>query len=417
MFISCPKCSTSYTIDGRNIDSDGTAVRCFKCGESWQQFPEPILRVQKTQPKPPASLPDTAQQTPELSDQNTQFYGSGYLPPNQGSGPAIPYPPYYPPPPPNLEAGAIPPYPPYPPPYPPYYPPPQQIIQNQSPGANVAPEEAQPDATNPSDTTPVESLNEEKSPSAEPVDESSLPSDEELANALGDDDDIKPIASAASQSTEDITELSEEELENLGDPDPIGGTGSQEKVELEDQDIDPEDLPDPDPIPGAGEEIESGDKKRSFKGIVISLIVLVIFGGLIAGLIIMRHTVAGIWPGANGLLYDWMGLRVAQPGDGLELSLKSPQRKTEKGKDIIIFEVVIQNTTNQTQRVPIVISSLTDAEGNQVQEITTDPSKPTLEAGKILRFQAKFPDAPAAAKQSIAKWGPYPSSSGENQNK
>ena len=131
----------------------------------------------------------------------------------------------------------------------------------------------------------------------------------------------------------------------------------------------------------------------------------------------MRHTVVGVWPGANGVLYDWMGLRVPQPGDGLELSLRSPQRKTEKGKDIIIFEVVIQNITNQTQQVPTVISSLTDADGNQVQEITTDPSKPMLEAGKILRFQAKFPDAPAAAKQSVAKWGSYPSPSGEKQNK
>ena len=90
---------------------------------------------------------------------------------------------------------------------------------------------------------------------------------------------------------------------------------------------------------------------------------------------------------------------------------------TSTGKDIIIFEVVIQNTTNQTQQVPTVISSLTDAEGNQVQEISTDPSKPMLEAGKILRFQAKFPDAPAAAKQSVAKWGAYPSSSGKNQDK
>ena len=129
----------------------------------------------------------------------------------------------------------------------------------------------------------------------------------------------------------------------------------------------------------------------------------------------MRHTVVSVWPGANGVLFDLIGLRVPQPGDGLELSLRSPQRKTEGGKDVIIFEVIIQNTTDQTQRLPTVFSSLTDVEGNIVQEIKTEPSKPTLEAGKILKFTATFPNAPAAAKESIAKWGDYPTTSSEDQ--
>ena len=54
-------------------------------------------------------------------------------------------------------------------------------------------------------------------------------------------------------------------------------------------------------------------------------LVIVIIGSVIGGLVLARHSVIGFWPGANDALYGWMGLRVPQPGDGLEISLKSPQ--------------------------------------------------------------------------------------------
>jgi hypothetical protein len=300
-----------------------------------------------------------------------------------------------------------------------------QAPQNSETEQNIVSEAAQSDSEPDSNGMPVNSQNKPptetesaaKTSSSVSQDEANLPTDAELAEALGDSDDIEPIESATPQPREDLPELSEEELENLGDPEPIGGGASQESVELEDPNIDPDDLPDPDPLPGAGEEIDSGEKKRSFKGIIISCIIVLLLGGIVAGLIIMRHTITGIWPGANSVLYDWIGLRVPQPGDGLEISLRSPQRKTEGGKDIIIFDVVIQNTTEKSQRVPTVISSLADSEGNLVQETTTTPSEATLEAGKILRFKVEFPDAPAAAKQSFAKWGAYPKGGGEQQTK
>ena len=425
MYISCPKCSTSYTIDGRNVDSGGRKVRCFKCGQAWLQHPEPVLQSAPTRSEQTPEPALEQQQKATASDHHPQHFGSGYppLPLNTDPGSAAPYPPYYPPPyppyypppPPTTDPGSAAPYPPY---YPPPYPDP--------PGATPVAEQSQlalePETTTAStlqsDDLPSLVQSEETTPDpSESVDISSLPSEEELAEVLGDGNDVKPIESATSQPREDISELSEVDLENLEDPDPISGIGGDEKEEFEDADVDPEDLPDPEPLPVMGEENDTVEKKRSLKGVIISLIVVVLLGGIIAGLIVMRDTVASFWPGANGVLYDWMGLRVPQPGDGLELTLRSPQRETKDGKDLIVFEIIIQNTTDKTQRVPTVISSLIDAEGNQVQEITTTPSGPTLEAGKIMRFKALFPNAPAAAKQSLAKWGDYQNAGSESQAK
>ena len=39
MYLFCPSCSTSFSIDGISIGMKGRSVRCFKCGHKWRQFP------------------------------------------------------------------------------------------------------------------------------------------------------------------------------------------------------------------------------------------------------------------------------------------------------------------------------------------------------------------------------------------
>ena len=39
MYLFCPSCSTSFSIDGISIGMKGRSVRCFKCGHNWRQFP------------------------------------------------------------------------------------------------------------------------------------------------------------------------------------------------------------------------------------------------------------------------------------------------------------------------------------------------------------------------------------------
>ena len=41
MYISCPSCSTSFSVSGSDIGTSGQAVRCFNCGHTWHQYPIP----------------------------------------------------------------------------------------------------------------------------------------------------------------------------------------------------------------------------------------------------------------------------------------------------------------------------------------------------------------------------------------
>ena len=39
MYISCPSCSTSFSVDGAMIGTGGRAVRCYNCSHTWHQYP------------------------------------------------------------------------------------------------------------------------------------------------------------------------------------------------------------------------------------------------------------------------------------------------------------------------------------------------------------------------------------------
>jgi predicted Zn finger-like uncharacterized protein len=39
MILTCPTCSTRYSVDPTNLGRDGRVVRCVKCGHTWMQRP------------------------------------------------------------------------------------------------------------------------------------------------------------------------------------------------------------------------------------------------------------------------------------------------------------------------------------------------------------------------------------------
>jgi predicted Zn finger-like uncharacterized protein len=68
MILTCPSCSTRYTVDEAKFPPTGRTVRCAKCGNSWHQpgpepeapaaEPEPVLAVPA--PEPATAVDDTA---------------------------------------------------------------------------------------------------------------------------------------------------------------------------------------------------------------------------------------------------------------------------------------------------------------------------------------------------------------------
>ena len=417
MYVVCPDCQTSYILDGAQIGAEGKAMRCSNCGAAWRQFPPPV------EPEIPEVEADL-----EFADNPGQA-GMGKLgtsqpfSPGGPSGEAGAFPPPYPYPPPYFmppqavdgDPQNLPPQP-YPYPYPYPYPPVPPVDNGE--GAVVT----QSGAIGPQPKEDVvvgsPTPTEENVPSDEEIDTGAegnqnedeiIPSDEELTEALGDGTDLGAIDSAAPQTNEETEPISEEALEALEDPDPIPGMDTEGASQIEEPGTEPEDLPDPEPIPTGSSE-EPAEKKSSLKTIIFIVLIILIIGSVIGGLILARHSVIGFWTGANDALYGWMGLRVPQPGDGLEISLKSPQRKKEGGKDVIVFDVIIRNISENSQKVPNVILILTDAEGQKVQEIISTPPQLDVDPEKFIRFTAKFPNAPANARRSDAKWGDYPQS-------
>jgi predicted Zn finger-like uncharacterized protein len=75
MILTCPSCSTRYTVDAAKFPAAGRTVRCAKCGNSWHQpgpepEPEPVpdifaAEASPVAPAPAASAPATPAPEPE----------------------------------------------------------------------------------------------------------------------------------------------------------------------------------------------------------------------------------------------------------------------------------------------------------------------------------------------------------------
>ncbi len=253
-------------------------------------------------------------------------------------------------------------------------------------------------------------------PEDEPEDDGELPSDDELAAMFGDDDeDDVGSASFMPDSAEDLTELDEDDLDDLEDPDPIESFTPEDDDEYEDyDDLDPDDIPDPDPIPSVYGGGDAEPEKSNLKNFIILLVIVLLLGGLFGGAVVMRETVVGFWGGSNSI-FTMIGLRVPQPGDGLDLRLTNPSRDTVDGKDVFQHDIIIENISEETQPIPIVISSLLDGNGLPVQELSVPPTQPTIEPGKSIKYKAEFLDAPATGRRFIARWGSLPDGAGQSK--
>ena len=58
MILTCPSCSTRYSIDTASVGAEGRLVKCAKCGNKWREFPPEDL---------PKQVAEEIQETPEVT--------------------------------------------------------------------------------------------------------------------------------------------------------------------------------------------------------------------------------------------------------------------------------------------------------------------------------------------------------------
>ena len=102
-----------------------------------------------------------------------------------------------------------------------------------------------------------------------------------------------------------------------------------------------------------------------------------------------------------------VGLRVPQPGDGLTVTSANPQRD-EENDDRVTFDLIVENVSEDTQRIPVVITTATDANGAVVQETVTEPPQATIGLGKTVRYKGEFKSIAATARDIFSRFGGLP---------
>jgi len=352
MYISCPSCSTSFSVDGAKIGAGGRAVRCYNCSHSWHQYPvvhQPAAHyvpVQYVSPSQFTMPPQVAAPAPV----------------------AAPVPEPVPAPLPELEPEPMP-----------------------------EPEPA-------------------PAPEPEPIPEEDLPSDEELDAMLGDSDDIDDAGSFAAEMPDDVTDIDEEALEELEDPEPLESFNETVPDDDFDEDLEPEDIPDPDPLPDGMYDPDDEDEEEPQGSPIMTLIkvvvVLVVVIGLGAGAVVMRGIVVDIIPATN-VVFELIGLRVAIPGEGLEVNAGSPKRETIDGKDYIVLRGLLRNVSDVEQPVPQLFVRILDGNKAMIAVKTVIPSKKMLKPNKSVKFSTRFIESTIATGRDVdVVYGPFQDEAG-----
>ena len=348
MYIACPSCSTSFSVDGAMIGTDGRAVRCFNCNHSWHQYP--VVH----QPQP-------------------QYVPVQYVPPGQFAVP------------------------------------PQMMAQPAAPAPVPEPVPVAEPAPLP-EPEPEPIPEPEPLPEPEPIPEEDLPSDDELEAMLGAADDVAAISNEP--EIEEPEEISLEDLEELEDPEPFESHHPPETDDFDDEEeIDPDDIPDPDPISGGLYDPDEDDLEEESKGGIVKmlikvLVILIVVGGLGGGAIFMRGIVVDLVP-ASHIVFELLGMRVAIPGDGLKLQSGNPKREQRDGKEVIVVRGSITNISDIEQQVPEILIRAIDAEEQVVQIQTLKLAKTRLAPGKSEKFESVFKNLVPTARRLDVTYGAF----------
>jgi predicted Zn finger-like uncharacterized protein len=127
-------------------------------------------------------------------------------------------------------------------------------------------------------------------------------------------------------------------------------------------------------------------RRRHGAGIGTALmLVLLLFGAIVAGAYFARDRIVALWPPA-ARLYSLAGLAAETPGAGLDITNVTSTRNV----DGLIVEGDITNRLAVPRPVPPLRVVLRDAGQKEVAAKTVDPPKPRLLPGETAHFLVAF---------------------------
>jgi len=389
MIITCPKCGTQYSVDRVGFGQTAKTVRCFSCQNQWLQ--QPVVQ--------PRAAPPQYQMPPQMPGAYPGYPPPGYPPPG------------YPPP------G-------YPPPgYP------QMDPAHNATGTPAAP--AQDPNYRPEGPSVLEDDHDADMPQLTAGIDALFGSDDD------DDDDDLDLMDGINLDAPDLSDLedipgeitpakdpdlSQDDLDSLFDEDEDTDTiGSMVESTGDDDDSGNfenfDDIPDPEPLPESltsnlsDDDDDEGDApkprrggkkkvKRAQKGnasMIIALVLIILFGGLSAGMFLLRDMVVNYVP-ALSAVYELVGLN-STLGEGLEIQDVNSERGTDNGIDFLMLSGNIANMAEGPKPVPLIKAMLIDAEGEIIQSVVQEPAAMEIQGGEVLGFSVKIDEPSPLARR------------------
>jgi len=317
MIISCPACSAHYSVPIAALGEEGRTLRCAKCGTAWDQHPY-------------------QDNTLELDEH---------------------------------EVTTAPP------------PPPAHVVAPPAPEPMPEPEPApmpEPEPEPEIETAPEPAI--ESAPAITQDLDEDLPSEEELNEIFGDDDDFEPIGSMV-EST--YTQDDIDTLDDIGDPEPI-----------------------PEVFTAPVRHKEQKKKRGGFIKFLFKLIVLI--GILGAAVHYGKAYILEYYPPAQeyyDMADEYYGQAESMLGmeedlsELLEIRDVHSSRRKEGNDDILIIAGDVGNISESGQKVPQIRVSLYDGADSEVQFVVTNTKDMEVQAGGTTPFEAIIKNPVSSARR------------------